>query len=1321
MRRSTLAPLSALAFVLALSSPAFAEKILTITSEPAGAVVEINGQRAGVTPVQEKMKEFWFNGPKYLWSEFLGQPMQMTVSKEGYVPQTINITAGPFRWVNGNFTVEKIYYVIKQTSFHVTLQKIEAAGASPYSNGRTPITVSSEPSGAEIHVDGRFDSSTPSKLLLTPGPHSITVLRPGFKPWQRLVNVEPGAEKNLNAVLEGEGAGVKSAAAQSPPQTASGQKPELVVGSGHTASVTAMAFSPDGKMLASGDGSGAVKLWDVNSGSGLRTLSGEVMEAVSKGDGVSALAFSADGKTLAGARVAMGEAVAGKSSWMTEITLWDVQSGRVLSSISGHGGKIQSLAFNPMRRWLAGGGMDKTVTLWDLDTGQQFKTFTGSAEMVSVVMFSPDGAAVLSGGWDTVIELWDVASGTIMRQTKGNPAFSMARTWANMPGGMSVAAFMGIVSPSFSQAANRLAGVGDLNVVSVWDLAANVKLREFKAVEEGVSSVVLSPAGKTLARGDGVGNISLWDVDAGTELATIKRGPSSDVIALSPDSSIVAQVEEEGHVIKLWDTNDETALRKLSGHTDTINTLVFSLDSKTLVSSSDDETIKLWDVNSGRMKVSVKGHPGGVGMVLFHPQGKMLASIATDVNTGDEEGGDREDRTVRFWDAESGKELAKVTAADSDPVSIAFSVDGTLLAVGNKNRTISLLDVASGHVLRTLPASPGEIASVLFINELMLQSFSINEEETAAEIRVWEVSSGKLLKTTTFDKSSTDSKETLMLGAMPFLGISAKYFAMSLQGSSITFFEKTPGQFNPLTQTVLANLYLFGGDDWLVTTPDGYFEGSPGAWKHVRWRFNNDTSDYVAVELYFKEFYYPDLLQSVLNGKAPKPPAGRTLEETDRRQPAVSIADINGRSSGAPNAQAAGRFQTDKRMAAVTITVADNLDLPKRSDHAASSGAQDLRLFRNGSLVRVWRGDLFKLGAQDGCEQLAPEKQGEPRRVRCRAEVPVVAGANQFSAYAFNRMNVKSEDSLFSVSGAAALRRDRTLYVLAIGVGQYDNPQFNLNYPVKDAQNFGAEVRRQQELTGYYQKVEVIPLLDQGARKAFILSALKTLAEAVQPEDGVIVYFSGHGTARGDRFYLIPSDLGYKGPRRQVDAAGLETILTHSISDLELEDAFNGIDAGRLLLVIDACNSGKALQADDWRRGPMNTKGLGQLAYEKGMYVLTASQDAELAYESEALKHSYLTYALIEEGLRLKVADADADADGAVILREWFDYAKRRVPRLRQEKVELEARRQNKALEEVEVAEQGRVQRPKVFYRREPELQPFVVARPRRASAALNQ
>ncbi len=165
---------------------------------------------------------------------------------------------------------------------------------------------------------------------------------------------------------------------------------------------------------------------------------------------------------------------------------------------------------------------------------------------------------------------------------------------------------------------------------------------------------------------------------------------------------------------------------------------------------------------------------------------------------------------------------------------------------------------------------------------------------------------------------------------------------------------------------------------------------------------------------------------------------------------------------------------------------------------------------------------------------------------------------------------------------------------------------------------------------------------------------LDGLARA-EPEDAVIIYFAGHGTAQGQRFYLIPHDLGYEGNRSELNESGLKTILSHSISDVELEEAVEGVAASSLLLVIDACNSGQALEAEEKRRGPMNSKGLAQLAYEKGMYILTAAQSYQAALEAAQFGHGLLTYALVEEGLKTGAAD-NQPKDGVLSAREWLDF-----------------------------------------------------------------
>ena len=221
-----------------------------------------------------------------------------------------------------------------------------------------------------------------------------------------------------------------------------------------------------------------------------------------------------------------------------------------------------------------------------------------------------------------------------------------------------------------------------------------------------------------------------------------------------------------------------------------------------------------------------------------------------------------------------------------------------------------------------------------------------------------------------------------------------------------------------------------------------------------------------------------------------------------------------------------------------------------------------------------------------------------------------------------------------------------------------------------------------------------------------------------QPEDLVIVYFAGHGTARENQFFLIPHDLGYDGSELISSDSVLNLIITHSISDRDLEGLFVNVDAGRLLLVIDACNSGQALEAEEKRRGPMNSKGLAQVAYEKGMYILAASQSNAAALEVSELKHGLLTYVLIEEGL--KQAKAEKNSRGEIFERKWFNYATKRVPELQID--QMKRRRQGNQGSNAELVfvegddvttdpEKRKVQRPRVFYRRELEAQPLIVAR----------
>src|ERR1700738_264743 len=175
---------------------------------------------------------------------------------------------------------------------------------------------------------------------------------------------------------------------------------------------------------------------------------------------------------------------------------------------------------------------------------------------------------------------------------------------------------------------------------------------------------------------------------------------------------------------------------------------------------------------------------------------------------------------------------------------------------------------------------------------------------------------------------------------------------------------------------------------------------------------------------------------------------------------------------------------TSERNLTVKIEITEK---PADKDHQAGSGARDVRLFRNGSLVKVWRGDVLK-------GQTAATLE---------TNITIVAGENRLAAYAFNRDNVKSKDATLSFTGADSLKRPGTAYILAIGVNSYSNTQYNLKYAVADATAFGEEVRRQQQQIANYEHIEVASLLNEQATKVNIVRALRRLAgtEEASPAD----------------------------------------------------------------------------------------------------------------------------------------------------------------------------------------------------------------------------
>jgi WD40 repeat protein/uncharacterized caspase-like protein len=1078
--------------------------------------------------------------------------------------------------------------------------------------------------------------------------------------------------------------------------------PELVVQTGHSSRVNCAAFAPGNRWLATGSADNTIRLWDAGSGRELRALIGHQ-------NWIKSLAVSHRGLVLA------------SGSNDHTVKIWDVASGREMFTLRGHSSSVDALAFSPDDRWLVSGSSDKAIKIWDAASGAEVRTLNEHAAALTALSFSPDGKTLASASADGEMNLWTTAAWNLTRSLKKQAltvaALSFSPDGKGLFSGSADGTIVhwdvakgrelrlmkdgskGVLALSFREQGELIATSADGAIV-FWDFAAGKEKRAAKFGTPGEEILFAAPSsnGELLATSDGSRIVQVRNASTGKLVKTLEsHSVSSLALAFSNDGRWLASGTND-RAIRLWQTATGRELPKLSGHTGWVKAVAFSHDSRLLASGSNSGELKLWDLNkgveihsqsfkqerihtvafspddkwvvaagtAGTIHVSepgatqsrtLAGHTGEITSLAFVPNSSFLASASTD-------------KTVRLWDIVTG--LPKILAQLGDQVNaIAFSPDGRILAAGTADHKITLLTMATGEK-QELVGHAGEIFTLAFSPDGR-----------------W-LASGGMDQTVKLWNADTEAPaRTLVGGSGEVNSLAFSYDSRALISAngdgSMMLWNADSGSL----AAVLISVPL--SDDWLVATPSGLFDGSHAAWKFLLWRFAQSTFKVAPVESFFNEFYYPGLLADILGGK--NPTAKHDIVKKDRRQPGIHLeaAEQN------PPADTVAQRQLRLRL---NITEA-----PADGEYSEASGARDLRLFRNGLLVQSWSGDVLK-----GSSELTLE-----------TKVAVVAGANEFTAYAFNRDNVKSADAVLTINGAEALRRTGTAYLIVVGVGSYANSQYNLNYSVSDATEIGAQLKSQQELLRRYSPVEVVPLINEQATKENILLALKLLAgkgpaslpkgspdalsklKPAQPEDAVIFYFSGHGTAQDERFYLIPHDLGYEGQRSRLDSAGLANILAHSISDLELEEALKNVDVDQLLLIIDACNSGQALKAEDERRGPMNARGLAQLAYEKGMYILTASQSDEVAFESAGLKHSYLAYALVEEGI--KSGAADEDNDGQVFLKEWLDYATERVPRIGGGKKQT-----GKQLEEVDADEQ-RVQRPRVFNMREGGAERFEVAR----------